>query len=60
MSEDERLLTFMRLVRTNRWRMPPPNWNGELRRSLSQGFVTPGFGGVLKLTEAGLAALNAK
>lgn len=51
MSED-RLATFLRLVSRGDWR-PPAVWGGEIRRALSDRLVTIGFGGALKLTDAG-------
>jgi len=49
----DKLANFLRRVPTANWRIPPPIWNEELREALNEGFVTFGFGGVLKLTEAG-------
>lgn len=55
---DDRLQDFLRLVMRQEWRNPPSVWNEQLRVSLSDRFVTVGFGGVLKITEAGRAALD--
>jgi hypothetical protein len=53
----DRLADFLRLVRSQDWRDPPAIWNEQLRRALSDGLVTVGWGGVLKLTEAGKQSL---
>jgi hypothetical protein len=55
---DERLLRFLRLVHTSRWSKPPSVWGDQVRASVSNGLVTVGFGGILKLTEAGRAAIK--
>lgn len=55
---DEQLLKFLKLVPTAVWRQPPPVWNEQLRSALSDGFISVGFGGTLKLTDAGRAALT--
>ena len=51
----ERLVTFLNLVATANWRQPPPVWNEQLRQALSDDLVRIGFGGVIKLTDAGVA-----
>lgn len=59
----ERLRQFLSLVPNANWRgrgHPPAVWNEQLREALAEGFVTAGFGGLLKLTDAGHAALEAK
>jgi hypothetical protein len=38
----------------------PPTWNEQLREAMSENFISIGFGGLLKLTDAGRAALEAK
>lgn len=48
-----RLIMFLKMVRAATWRSVPPNWNEELRQALSDDLVTTGWGGVLKLTDAG-------
>jgi hypothetical protein len=53
---DEKLRRFLGLVPTAEWRRPPPVWNEQMRQALADGFVTVGFGGVLKLTDAGSEA----
>jgi hypothetical protein len=53
---DEQLKKFLALVPTANWRQPPNVWNQQLREALSEGFITVGFGGVLKLTDAGREA----
>lgn len=55
---DPMLLKFLRLVPSANWREPPRVWNEQLRRALSDGLVTVGWGGVLKLTDAGCEELN--
>lgn len=56
---DEKLLKFLRLVPTANWRQnTPPVWNEQLRQALSDGLVGFGFGGLLKLTDAGRNALG--
>lgn len=52
----DRLLIFLDLVPTARWSQPPDVWGQQLREAMSEGFVTVGWGGVLKLTDAGRAA----
>lgn len=49
----ERLQEFLRLVATAEWRQPPQVWNEQLREALSDHLVKIGFGGILRLTEAG-------
>jgi len=53
MGHDEKLIRFLELVHGGAWRDPPPVWNEQLRRALSDGLVTVGWGGVLKLTDEG-------
>lgn len=55
MSETVKLL---RILKGAGWTSVPPAWRDELRRALTTGIVTVGFGGVLKLTEAGEAMLR--
>lgn len=59
----DRLRQFLSLVPNANWRgrgHPPAVWNEQLREALSDNLVTVGFGGLLKLTDAGRAALEAK
>lgn len=59
MSEMDKLRRFLGLVASGDWRDPPVHvWGEEIRRALSDQLVTIGFGGVLKLTDAGRAALK--
>lgn len=51
-----RLLMFLDLVPTANWHQPPAVWGEQLRAALSDGLVTVGWGGVLKLTDAGRKA----
>jgi hypothetical protein len=50
-----KMLNFLNLVATSNWRMPPAAWNKPFREALNEGLVTVGWGGVLKLTDAGRA-----
>lgn len=53
-SKDEKLMRFLDLVPNANWRgNVPAVWNEQLREALSEGLVTVGFGGLLKLTDAG-------
>jgi hypothetical protein len=53
-SEEKQLLrNFLRLARDSGWRRPPQVWNKQFREALSMNLVTIGFGGVVKLTDAG-------
>lgn len=52
----DRLLIFLDLVPTANWKQPPAVWGEQLRQAMGEGFVTVGWGGVLKLTDAGRAA----
>lgn len=59
----ERLRQFLTLVPNANWRgcgQPPAVWNEQLREALAEHFVTIGFGGLLKLTDAGRAVLQSK
>lgn len=59
MASKVKLTEFLKLVsRPNGWRDVPPIWNEQIRQSLNDGLVTVGFGGVLKLTDAGRALLS--
>jgi hypothetical protein len=53
---DEKLTKFLGLVPGANWHQPPQVWGEQLRQALSAGLVTVGFGGVLKLTDAGREA----
>lgn len=53
---NDRLAIFLDLVPTARWSQPPAVWGPQLREALSEGFVTVGWGGILKLTDAGREA----
>lgn len=54
----DRLRDFLLLVRNQDWRNPPAVWNEQLREALSDHLVTIGWGGVLKLTDAGKTRAN--
>lgn len=56
---DEQLKKFLNLIPTANWRQPPKVWNDQLRQALGESYVTVGFGGVLKLTDAGREAVTA-
>lgn len=47
---------FLARVPSANWRTPPDVWNVELRKALNNGLVTVGWGGILKLTDAGRRA----
>lgn len=51
--DEEKLTRFLRLVPQANWRRPPAVWAESVREALSDKLVTIGFGGVMKLTEAG-------
>lgn len=53
---NDRLLIFLDLIPTSRWSQPPTVWGPQLREALSEGFVSVGWGGILKLTDAGREA----
>lgn len=53
-----KLIEFLKLVRCANWRSVPQVWNREYSKSLSDGLVTIGFGGAVKLTPAGRAHLS--
>jgi hypothetical protein len=55
---DEKLLRFLRLVHVARWSKPPSVWEDQIRASISDGLVTVGWGGLIKLTDAGRAAIK--
>jgi len=50
---DEKLIKFLGIVNVMGWRQPPKVWNEQLRQALADQLVTVGFGGRLKLTDAG-------
>lgn len=50
---EDKLKTFLELVKTMNWKQPPSVWNEQLRASLGDQLVTVGWGGVLKLTDRG-------
>jgi hypothetical protein len=53
---DERLQAFLILVPTANWRAhngPPKCWNEEFRRAISDGMISIGFGGIIKLNPIG-------
>lgn len=56
---DDKLVKFLKLVPSANWKQPPSVWGEQLRRSLSEGFVSVGFGGILKLTDAGRSTIKA-
>lgn len=56
----EKLINFLALVPCMSWREPPKVWNEQLREALSENYVKVGFGGVLKLTEAGAAIVSGR
>lgn len=59
----ERLRQFLSLVPNAGWRAsnPMPSvWNEQLREAMGESFIAIGFGGLLKLTDAGRAALSPK
>jgi hypothetical protein len=55
----EKTMQFLRLIKSTGWRHPPSCWNEQLRESLSEQYVTVGFGGRLKLTDLGREVVNA-
>ena len=56
---DEKMLKFLSVVPNANWRGNMPLiWNDQLRQALSNGLVTVVFGGLLRLTDAGRAALR--
>lgn len=50
---EPRLINFLKVVRTARWRQVPKAWHGQLRVALSENLVRVGWGGVIELTDAG-------
>ncbi len=55
---DENLRKFLDIVRTTRWIQPPLVWGETLRRAMSEDLISVGWGGVLKLTDAGRTYLD--
>lgn len=55
---NQRLKDFLEIVPTAHWWQPPPAWQEQAREALSERLITVGFGGKLKLTDAGRAALS--
>ena len=53
---DEKMTKFLGLVPTANWYQPPKVWNEQVRQALSDGLITVGFGGLIKLTDAGREA----
>lgn len=53
---DEKLIKFLKLVPSARWRDVPKVWNEQLRAALSDDFIKIGWGGVIELTDAGKTA----
>lgn len=49
---------FLTLVPNARWRLPPPVWRETYRKALSDDLVTPGWGGILKLTAKGRETID--
>ena len=60
MTECEKLNRFLNIVPAARWRSArvPSVWSDQLRAALNDNLVTIGFAGVIKLTDAGYAALK--
>jgi hypothetical protein len=56
---DEKLINFLARARHANWRQPPKVWNEQLRQALSEGLVTVGWGGVIKVTDTGWDAVKA-
>ena len=56
---DEKLINFLARARHANWREPPAVWNEQLRQALSENLVTVGWGGVIKVTDAGWALVKA-
>lgn len=57
----ERLRQFLALVPNANWSgrgHPPAVWNDQVREALADRLITVRFGGLLKLTDAGRAALQ--
>lgn len=52
-SKRESLTKFLKIVPCANWRHVPAVWSDQLRLALSDGLVTVGWGGVLKLTDEG-------
>jgi hypothetical protein len=55
---DKRLKDFLELVPYANWRSPPKAWGEQVREALSERLITIGFGGSIKLTDAGRLALT--
>ena len=55
---DDRLLDFLKMVPHAHWRQPPFVWGEQLRRAMSENLVMVGWGGILKLTDAGHDAVT--
>ena len=58
MSDENRLIAFLKVARLAEWRLVPTVWNAELREALSDNLVTVGFGGVLRVTENGIKRIH--
>jgi len=54
----EKLIKFLSVVKTARFRHVPPVWNIQMRQALNDSLIRVGWGGVLELTDAGSAALK--
>lgn len=50
---DEKLVKFLKVAKTARWRDVPKVWNEQLRAALGDNLVRVGWGGVIELTAAG-------
>jgi hypothetical protein len=55
---DEKLINFLSRVPHANWRDPPKVWNDQIRHSMAESLITVGWGGILKLTESGRAAVR--
>lgn len=53
---EDRLVQFLNLVKTNRWRSVPLVWGEQLRYAISERLIRVGWGGVIELTDAGKLA----
>lgn len=58
MTDDSRLISFLKIAKAMNWRLVPAVWNSELRQALSDNLVTVEWGGVLKVNENGMRRID--